>query len=189
LEYGYLGIDMNQVGSGTITGLAFANYLIGNNENAIEILDSNENLFSDEFFYLMESSKIYYYLRDYNKSKQQLDKFLARFPDYPPIITWLRAMHAQNDGDYQEVEQHLTMLKKNYGENTSGSPAWFIALYYCEIQEFDSCFEWLKKSFEHREVELTWLKEEPLLNPLKQDPRYLELYNKIGFNVISPLME
>ncbi|MCW5519444.1 helix-turn-helix domain-containing protein [Aureitalea sp. L0-47] len=189
IEYGLLGIDLNQVGSGTIAGLAFANYLKGNKEKALEILDKNEALFSNEFFYLMESSKIYYYIEDHEKSKQQLDKLLARFPDYPPIITWLRAMHAQIEGDYQEVEQHLSRLKKNYQENTSGSPAWFIALYYCEIGEFDTSFYWLNKSFEHREVELTWLKEEPLLNPLKEDPRYLELYNKIGFNVISPLVE
>ena len=184
IYYGQLGIDLNRAGSGNIVGMAFANYLKGDGEKSASLLRETEGLYTDDFFYLMESSKVFYYLKDYQKSKRNLEQFLDRFPVYPPIITWLRAMHAHRNGDSEELELHLTELRKNYQDNTSGSPAWFIALYHIELNDYDSAFEWLNKSYDHREVELTWFKEEPLLRSLREDPRYIELYNKIGFDAI-----
>ena len=43
--------------------------------------------------------------------------------------------------------------------------------------------EWLQQSFQNREVEMVWLRSEPLFAPVRNDPRYLEIYRKVGFPV------
>ncbi|MDZ7658018.1 TPR end-of-group domain-containing protein [Fodinibius sp.] len=89
------------------------------------------------------------------------------------------------DDSQNEVNKHLEELFTKYNEGSSGSPAWFIALYYCTLNDYERAFEWLNKSYERHEVEMTWLREEPLLAPLRNDPRYVDLYEKVGFSSIG----
>jgi len=150
-------------------------------DEALELLESTNSLYDDNFWYLRESAKIYFYLGEYEKSEKQLNKILSKFSDYPPILIWLNLVYAQMDGSQNEVNKHLEELFTKYNEGSSGSPAWFITLYYCTLNDYERAFEWLNKSYERHEVEMTWLREEPLLTPLRNDPRYVDLYGKVGF--------
>ena len=156
-------------------------FLLERKDEAIELLGTCDTLFTHHIYYLQESAKWYYYLEKDEKSKNQLQKYITIFPDRPPVILWLSAVHGEIDGNKEITAQYLNELKKRYDEGSSGSPAWFIALYYCHIRDYESVFEWLQKSYDRHEVELIWLREEPLLIPVRNDSRYLELYRKIGF--------
>jgi TolB-like protein/DNA-binding winged helix-turn-helix (wHTH) protein/Flp pilus assembly protein TadD len=59
------------------------------------------------------------------------------------------------------------------------SPYWIANIYAC-LGEKDNAFQWLNKAFEERSGGLVWLKVEPKLDPLRSDPRFLELLNAIG---------
>ena len=182
---------MNQyslVGDNNIQ-LPFIDFMMGDHETALSKMDEADALYFDNSFYLMESAKYYYYMGEYEKSKKNLDRYLVLTNYRTPIINWLEAVHAENDGDSAQVMASLEALKAQMAANASGSPAWFIALYHCHIKDYDTMFKWLNKSYDRREVELTWFKEEPMLQPLKTDARYIELYNKIGFDVIEPLTQ
>lgn len=154
-------------------------------DEAFDLLESTNSLYDDNLWYLRESAKNYFYLGEYEKSKKQLNKILSKFSDYPPILMWLNLVYAQMDGSQNEVNKHLEELFTKYNEGSSGSPAWFIALYYCTLNDYERAFEWLNKSYERHEVEMTWLREEPLLAPLRSDPRYVDLYEKVGFSSIG----
>jgi len=52
---------------------------------------------------------------------------------------------------------------------------------YAQMGQIDTAFEWLNKAYEERQGELYWLKQEPTMEPLRDDPRYLVLMDKIGF--------
>ena len=106
---------------------------------------------------------------------------MTNFDERPPILLWLNAVNYHMDGKHKEADRYFGMLKDRYRDNTSGSPAWFLALYYCTIEDYDNAFIWLEKSYDRHEVELTWLREELLLIPVRDDPRYKDLYGKIGF--------
>jgi TolB-like protein/AraC-like DNA-binding protein len=162
-------------------------YFLNEEKEALEILNRYDPLHDDNYYYLMETAKVYYYLGERKKSEAQLTELLKKFPDRPAIIYWLKAVHAEYDKDGMEIEKNLNFLKKLYDEQASGSPAWFIALYYCHAKNYDKTFEWLQKSYERHEVEMTWLKEEPLLRPLRSDPRYIDLYDKVGFSKFWPI--
>jgi len=108
---------------------------------------------------------------------------MNNFTDRPPIVVWLNALHCEMANNRQGVQESLATLQKQYREGSSGSPAWFMSLYYCHMQNRKEVFNWLQKSYKNHEVEMTWLRAEPLLAPYRQDPRYLNLYKKMKFPV------
>ncbi|MEO9894269.1 helix-turn-helix domain-containing protein [Aurantibacter sp.] len=164
---------------------AEAMFFLGSNDESLKILNQTDPLFNDNWFYLRESTKLYFYLGEYDKSKIQLKKIITQFPDYPPILMWFNTVYAIMDGDTEKANKHLDEMQNAYKKGSSGSPAWFIALYYAHSSDYEKTFEWLQKSYDRHEVEMTWLREEPLLAPIRQDPRYKNLYNKIGFSSID----
>ncbi len=166
-------------------GKALTLMFLERKEEAIALLDNKDSLYSNNFYALMESAKVYYYLGAYEKSERQLKKVMDNFADRPPLLLWLNALHQEMDGNNQGVTKYLSKLKNQSHEGTSGSPAWYTALYYAHINDYESVFKWLQKSYERHEVEMTWLREEPLLIPLRNDPRYTELYDKVGFSKID----
>lgn len=181
----------SMISSATLEGYyslkALGYYFMGREEESISLLESSDLLFNNHMFYLRETAKLYYYLGEYDRSKLQLSKLMEVYTDRPPIITWLNAIHAEINGDNSMAESFIDVLGSMYINEQSGSPAWFMALYYCHLKNYDKAFDWLEKSYDRHEVEMTWLKEEPLLRPLRTDPRYIDLYDKVGFSKIAPI--
>ena len=66
-------------------------------------------------------------------------------------------------------------------KSSAGSPAFYIALLYTQLGEKDLAFEWLDKAYQEHEVEMVWLKVEPPFEPLRSDPRWQGMLDKIGF--------
>jgi len=155
--------------------------LLGKKDEAIDLLETNDPLYNNDWWYLREAAKHYFNLGEYEKSRNHLNLLMNNFEDRPPILLWLNAVYYQMDGDSVEAERYLEKLSNRYQNIASGSPAWFIALYHCTLEDYETAFIWLQKSYDRHEVEMTWFREEPLLIPLREDPRYKKLYRKIGF--------
>ena len=49
------------------------------------------------------------------------------------------------------------------------------------VGDIESAFEWLEKAYIDQEVEMYWLKVEPPFEPLKNDPRWQVMLDKVGF--------
>lgn len=162
-------------------------FFMGREDKALKIFETYNATSSHNYFYLMETAKYYYYMDKIDLSKQQLQQLLDNFDDRPPIVLWLMAVHAQLDGNTIVRKEGFEKLRSKFNDNVSGSPAWFIALYYCHTKDYDRAFKWLEKSYDHHEVEMMWLSEEPLLRPLRTDPRYIDLYERVGFSKILPI--
>ena len=87
----------------------------------------------------------------------------------------------QLKGETDKVQIDLQEIEEAYHSGSSGSPAWFMAMYYFHDKDHEQAFQWLQKSFDRHEVEMTWIREEPLLAPVRTDSRYQEMFDKIGF--------
>lgn len=174
-------IQKNPTEAFAYVGKAQALFFLNRKKEATELLKKYDELFNDNINYLREASKYYLYMDEYEKSKELLNKLMINFPDRSPIVLWLNTVHAELDGNSEAVNNYLGKLKGKYDEEESGSPAWFLALYYCIVNDYETAFKWLQKSYDRHEVEMIWLREEPLLKPLRNDHRYLELYKKVGF--------
>ncbi|WP_422083573.1 helix-turn-helix domain-containing protein [Ulvibacterium sp.] len=160
-------------------------FLMGRKDLCEALLKKHDVLF-DDGFYVRESAKWHYYLGNYSKSKEQLDKLVGMSKNFPPIVIWLQAIHANIDGDLGKANKKYAILRDKFDNQESGSPGWFMALYHFHSNEPDKGFRWLEKSFDRHEVEMIWLRAEPLLAPYRDDSRYIELYYKMQFPVPIP---
>jgi 6-pyruvoyl-tetrahydropterin synthase len=61
------------------------------------------------------------------------------------------------------------------------SPSYFAAALYTAMGEKDKAILLLERSLSNREIEMQWLKVEPLFRPLHGDPRFENILKKIGF--------
>jgi len=51
---------------------------------------------------------------------------------------------------------------------------------YSATGKSDLAFHWLDKAYAAHEVEMYWLKVDPLFSPLHDDPRFSVILSKIG---------
>jgi tetratricopeptide (TPR) repeat protein len=158
-------------------------WFLGYKEESVRILENLEIINKNDWFYLREVTHSYFIMQEFEHSRRVLDIIMERFEDRGPILIWLKLFYAHMDNDSDLVKALLIELIEAYRNGNSGSPAWFIALYQLVIQKDKTkAFEWLEKSYDAKEVELTWFRQEPLLDPIRNDERYLSLYRKIGFD-------
>ena len=171
-------IRQNPLISRNYYGKAQALYFLGQKEEAIDILDEVNSQF-DDFLSQRECVKLYLLYGEQDKFLSTYQKLLTDFKDRPPLVIWFGAMEAILN--HREAEPFIKQLEDMYEHGSSGSPAWFTALTYASLKDMDNLFYWLERSFERREVEMTWLKTEPVLDPFRQDPRYIDLLSRMKF--------
>ncbi|MEO8041206.1 MAG: protein kinase [Acidobacteriota bacterium] len=53
--------------------------------------------------------------------------------------------------------------------------AYFVAMCYVAVRDYDKAFEWFEKAVEERNEWLIWFGTEPKLDPIRHDPRYKKI--------------
>jgi TolB-like protein len=163
--------------------LAHALFYLGRSAKAKDVVDQNFELFNDSYNFLREAAFLYYNIGDYNMSQETLRRIAATFNANTPDIQFLTAVNHEVNGDSGVAVKTVEILKEQYAKKNSGSPAWYLAKYYAHTGDYESTLAWLQKSFNRRDVEMIWLRTEPLFAPVRKDPRYLEIYKTVGFPV------
>ncbi len=87
---------------------------------------------------------------------------------YAYAVTGKRAAALKVLDELQEQSQHRYV-----------SP-YLIALIHTGLSNKDQAFIWLEKAYEDRSVNLMYLKVEPILDPLRSDPRYADLMRRMN---------
>lgn len=151
-------------------------------DSAKSHLNDKDPLYQDNLAYLIRSAKLHLYLGQYDLFANQLDLINEKFPlEKGSIIIWLNAINSQLKQDNVKIEFNINELKKLYNSNSSGSPAWFLCLYYCFIENFENAEIWLTRSYDRHEVEMTWLKKDLFLRFLHSSKEYQRIYQKMEF--------
>jgi len=65
--------------------------------------------------------------------------------------------------------------------HTQYVPAFSIALVYTGLGDRVDAIEWLEKSYQDRSTFMVYIKIDPLLDPIRSDPRFTELLHQMGF--------
>jgi eukaryotic-like serine/threonine-protein kinase len=74
------------------------------------------------------------------------------------------------------IEKLKERSRKNY------VPPAMVAGVFAGLGEKDEAMTWLEKAMEERDPWLTSLKVEPMYDPLRSDPRFLDLLHRVGLN-------
>ena len=81
------------------------------------------------------------------------------------------------------TEAHGTISKLEEHVQKSGIGRYEIALVYAGLGEKDEAFTWLERSYDERDKGLTYLKIDPCMDPLRSDPRFARLLQRVGLRV------
>ena len=60
-------------------------------------------------------------------------------------------------------------------------PSHFFSFIYIGLSDNENAINWLEKAYEERSPMLMYLNTNPIYDPLRSDPRFIELENKMGF--------
>lgn len=81
-------------------------------------------------------------------------------------------------GRRKEALKMLNKLKQK--QRTGYVPAGALVQAYIGLGDNDQALEWLKRGYEERSAILQWLKVEPTFDPLRNDPRFVDLVRRVG---------
>jgi serine/threonine-protein kinase len=59
-------------------------------------------------------------------------------------------------------------------------PAYHFVILYAGLVDRDQAFQWLEKTYQDRTSRMTILQVDPFLDPLRSDPRFTEMVNRVG---------
>lgn len=82
------------------------------------------------------------------------------------------------NGQKEEAQRVLDGLLK--AAETGYMKPYFIAMCHVALGDHDTAFEWFERSFEEQSEWLIWFGTEPKLDPIRKDPRYLDLLKRTG---------
>jgi tetratricopeptide (TPR) repeat protein len=82
-------------------------------------------------------------------------------------------------GNRKEAEKILEELQEVLPRRYVSS--YSIALIYLVLGYKEQAFEYLERAFEEKAYYMSWLKVDPRLDPLRTEPRFVSLLQKMGF--------
>jgi TolB-like protein/Tfp pilus assembly protein PilF len=120
----------------------------------------------------------------YLQAIAELQKALIFNPREPFVVGALAHAYARA-GQREEALKLLGELKRIEAERGS-IPTFSFIWAYAGLNDKEHAFAWLEKSYEERRDRMVWLNVDPLLDPLRPDPRFHELVRRVGLLPKSP---
>jgi TolB-like protein/Flp pilus assembly protein TadD len=175
----YLRNDPNNFTNWTFNALShcFSNHT----EKAVHQLETVLKLFPQNIFVISTAMRIYIILGMYEKAKESYDKFINLTDLRFPRLMGNLAIACYHTGEKDKTENILKELIAKSDTTSVGSPAFYTAMIYSQMEETDLAFEYVEKAYDAHEVEMYWLKVEPPFEPLHDDPRWQVMLDKVGF--------
>jgi TolB-like protein/Tfp pilus assembly protein PilF len=163
--------------------MALAYCFNGDKEKALQTVQTYLNVFQSDNFILYNSMRIYATLGIYDKVLELFDKNLAGRPisDLSDCFLGYLGIARYKTGKISESSVFLNELISRGIKHTHGSPSYFAAEVYTAMDQKEKALQSLQKAFTDHEVEMVWLKVDPLFLALNKDPRFQNLLSEIGF--------
>ena len=145
-----------------------------------------------------------YVARKYDESLAQLKKTVELDATFPGVHVTLAQVY-QAKGNYAESVEEYAKFEELNGESQNAKvmresfakggwqgflrvmtaenqhiDSWPVMTFQAELGEKDKAFAVLNKAYESRHADIQALKVEPLLDPLRNDPRFAELMRRVG---------
>ena len=115
----------------------------------------------------------------YEEALGAFDEALQIAPDMAYAVAGIGATHARAQRP-EGVAAALAELDRMAGERYVSPVAY--AMVHAANGNADAAFEWIEKGFEERRGWLTYLKVEPMLDPIRGDPRFAGWVRRMGLD-------
>ena len=186
-EEGYKGaikdINFDPKNANSWTGIITSSYFAGHDPEDEIRKAFRTPIIRDDIQVRSESARVYMYLKKYDEAIALVNQVEKDFPEVrSPRLEAVRAISYYKTNRPDETKRIIGKLRQRSEVNAGGSPSFYLAMINAQMSQIDSAFEWLEKSYRDHEVEMYWLKVEPPFEPIRGDPRYMELLDKVGFS-------
>jgi serine/threonine-protein kinase len=128
---------------------------------------------------------VLYFARRYDEAIDELRKALAMNPDFlgaRMVLWWVHVAKGAHEEAITDIRKEADGILSELEPRLAGDDrlALLSALLFTALDMKDRAFQQLHRAFELREPGLMFLKVAPWLDPLRSDPRYGALVEKLG---------
>jgi adenylate cyclase len=171
MEEARQAVELDPLSFKTLTNLS-RQYLYGRQyDNVIKAGERTLALNTGNTSAKRHMANAYFYLGNFQKSHLLFEELIQANPSYAPD-GYIRALVAMDRADearkvFRRLPRSLSALKK--------------AMCFVSLKELDSAFYYFEKGYRDRDINMTLLKADPLYDPIRNDPRFLKLLQKMNF--------
>jgi TolB-like protein/Tfp pilus assembly protein PilF len=115
------------------------------------------------------------------QAREAFQKILAVSAENPAVLALMGHEYATS-GEPDKARAIVAKLQQI--SQRTYVPSVYIALVYTGLHDIDHAFQWLDKAYEERCEYLVYLPTEPLADPLRNDPRFAKLLQRIGLRPV-----
>jgi serine/threonine-protein kinase len=187
---------------------AFRDLYVGGGPEAIESLDRATQLEPESLAITILHARGLYWLRRYDAAAAELERVLEVEPRNPLTLALLAAVYTQLhryddalrvassvqaeapggpalsaialaiSGRTAEAREELAKLEARVPDEYVS--AYDLASIHATLHDLDGAFDWLDAAFEERATLLATLRIDPVMDGLREDPRYSDLEKRMG---------
>lgn len=100
--------------------------------------------------------------------------------NFLPVVTAVRARVYAKLGRTRIAGAMLDKINKD--AEVKWVAPYLVATVYFALDEMDRGFEWLEKAFDECDENLNYMTVDPVLDPSRGDPRFMDLLSRAGLN-------
>jgi tetratricopeptide (TPR) repeat protein len=152
---------------------AFIFYYTRDYPRAVEELKKSIEMFPEHQGNYWRIARVYLQIGKYKEAIESIVRF-AKQQDFVPSLAYAYAL----SGEKEKAQEILDKVLRNLGQQYF--PAVQVAEVYVAMGDKKQAFFWLEKAFAEVDFSLAYLRVLPELDPLRSDPRFIELLRKIG---------
>jgi tetratricopeptide (TPR) repeat protein len=176
LEWSNKGVEADPT---TIWEKGLRLYFVNQYEEAMEVYKMSSTYDPNRY---TEEARVQLYLGHYQDVIAIINRYLEQFPDgRAPRPLGTLAIAYFKSGQYDKAQELLDEIKQRSQKSPAGSPAFYVAMVCAQMGKIDLAFQWLEKAYNTHEIEMYWLKVEPPFEPLRTDPLWQTMLEKVGF--------
>ena len=107
---------------------------------------------------------------------QKAQQLTGGWPEITAALGYSQALAGNRKESERTLEELKEVLNRRYVSSYS------IALIYLVLGDKEGALEWLEKGYQERAFYMVLLKVDPRLDALRTDPRFIALFQKMGFD-------
>ena len=177
------GLEKDKNFPGIMVNLALSYFYNNEAPKALELIKSASTLFGNSKFVRLNEIRIKNYAGYYEEAIQDFiqNPLFQNNPAIPYLLGHMSVAYYKTQQP-EKAKIFLDSLIVKSKISSIGSPKFFIAAAYSAMGKKDTAMDWLEKAYTDKEVEMYWVKVEPLFTSLHGEPRFEGLLKKIGFD-------
>ncbi|HEX5411317.1 MAG TPA: winged helix-turn-helix domain-containing protein [Terriglobia bacterium] len=128
-----------------------------------------------------DNPSVYHYLSLAYLQKRMPGEALESLEGTPDLAPQLLARAYTLNGNRKEALKILGKLTQKWQSTREDFSPYFTATAYVSLGDRDQAFAWLEKGLAEYNGQMSLLKVDPALDPLRSDPRFQELLRRMNF--------